>query len=422
MSIIEQLKQRQDNLRLINHPDRKKLILTKNDLIIESLNVFSKNVWSDPHKKWKTIKEPGWAIEIMIRLMNGLAEWQPNEKKRWEHIKSNMVYTYIWNDNLLITTRHALYGDFEEHGNVIYVLLDDIIKGDVNMEFDVIVGNPPYQNGKDLKFYWKFIEAEKKVVNDNGSILYISPKSWLCISKQYKEIINLSGFGISYLNLDERLKNYFPDISSSFCIYHIVRKNVEKTKIITFDGEEKEMDLSTFKGDIREKYIFNTKIDKIFSKLYKNGKICPEVGKGQNDFVDEKDEKNGYVFPVYLSSDKNRKTMWANKRQKGQNSMKLIVTHIMSPGKSSQFSEISFKKGVGRYSFFYRTKNKEVAENIQKFFDTKTYKFIDKIKRYGRYAYLELPNLDFSKEWTDEELYDYFDLTPDEIDLIEKNV
>ena len=33
-----------------------------------------------------------------------------------------------------------------------------------------------------------------------------------------------------------------------------------------------------------------------------------------------------------------------------------------------------------------------------------------------------IPWLDFSKEWTDEKLYKYFDLTPEEIKFIEKNI
>jgi len=299
------------------------------------------------------------------------------------------------------------------------IYIKDFIREETNMRFDVILANPPYQNGKDLKFYWKFIDVAKKLINHNGSILYISPKSWLYNSRQYKDIIRSHDYSISYINLDERLQTYFPDIGSSFCIYHIVRKVIEKTKVITFDGEERNVDLRTFKGDIREKYIFNTMVDKIFSKLYKNGKIIPENGKGQNSFVKEKDVTNGYVFPVYLSSDVNRQTMWADERQKGQNSMKLIVSHIINPGQSTQFSEISFEKGVGRYSFFYRTKDKNTAENIQKFFDTNMYKFIDKIKRYGRYAYMTLPNLDFSKDWTDEEIYDFFDFTKEEMEYIE---
>ena len=32
-----------------------------------------------------------------------------------------------------------------------------------------------------------------------------------------------------------------------------------------------------------------------------------------------------------------------------------------------------------------------------------------------------IPKLDFTKQWTDQELYQYFNLTQDEIDLIENN-
>ena len=70
--------------------------------------------------------------------------------------------------------------------------------------------------------------------------------------------------------------------------------------------------------------------------------------------------------------------------------------------------------------------NKTEAENIISYISTRFFRFFVLLKKNtqnapkGVYAYV--PMLDFSKSWTDEELYKKYELTDDEIAFIESMI
>ena len=69
--------------------------------------------------------------------------------------------------------------------------------------------------------------------------------------------------------------------------------------------------------------------------------------------------------------------------------------------------------------------NKTIAENVIKYMQTKFFRFLvgsRKNKNMTQETYSFAPMLDFSKEWTDEALYDYFSLDNDDIQYIEKMI
>src|SRR6478609_1117922 len=58
------------------------------------LDLLPGEVWTDPELRWL---DPGcksgvFLREIVTRLLNGLAEWEPDFEKRREHIFRNMVF------------------------------------------------------------------------------------------------------------------------------------------------------------------------------------------------------------------------------------------------------------------------------------------------------------------------------------------
>ena len=94
----------------------------------------------------------------------------------------------------------------------------------------------------------------------------------------------------------------------------------------------------------------------------------------------------------------------------------------------------------GRYEPFYdngntspsgfivclKIKQGETLDNARSVFDSKLYRLVvDKLFRYNGFingnVLKGLPALDLTKTWTDQDIYQHFQLTQDEIDAIERN-
>lgn len=202
------------------------------------LDILPVEVWSNPDYKWLDPATKSGSIlrEIARRLMIGLAEWEPDQTKRADHILRNMLYgcgitqvhgdmtrrsVYVSRD---ATSRHSLVRFDDSDGNVPFVQAEHdylvnkrghasgpckkcsapprLERGDSRenyayafihgaypteemdgMRFDVIVGNPPYQIG-DLKndddraapIYQHFVE--RAIALSPKYIAMIIPSRW----------------------------------------------------------------------------------------------------------------------------------------------------------------------------------------------------------------------------------------------------
>ena len=166
-------------------------VFTPFTLVNEMLDTLPVEVWSNPNLKWADLCNGMGNFMIMVvkRLMIGLESWQPNEAKRYKHIIENMVYVaelqpknmFLWmlsvdpksKLNLNIYTGNSLESGLDEH-------MKNVWKVD---KFDIIVGNPPYNEGtkggngqRDLwdKFIFKFL----KIIEKNGYLVLVHPSKW----------------------------------------------------------------------------------------------------------------------------------------------------------------------------------------------------------------------------------------------------
>ena len=71
---------------------------------------------------------------------------------------------------------------------------------------------------------------------------------------------------------------------------------------------------------------------------------------------------------------------------------------------------------------YFEFNSKLEAENFLYFLNTKFSKYLRLMKQYDRsftsMIFSYVPVLDFNKKWTDEELFDYFELTEEERNII----
>ena len=69
-------------------------VMTPISLVEEMLDTLPDTVWSNPNLKWlDPCNGVGTFVSIIVeRLMKGLSTFEPDEKKRYEHIMENMIY------------------------------------------------------------------------------------------------------------------------------------------------------------------------------------------------------------------------------------------------------------------------------------------------------------------------------------------
>lgn len=200
------------------------------------LDILPEEVWSNPDYKWLDPATKSGSIlrEVARRLMIGLTEWEPDQTKRAEHILRNMLYgcgitqvhgdmtrrsVYVSRDG---TSQHSLVKFDDSDGNLpfvqaehdypvnkqgravdscrvcgapaglerggsrenyAYAFIHDAYPTEEMspMQFDVIVGNPPYQLGLDdntrsKPIYHHFIE--RSIALNPKYLAMIVPSRW----------------------------------------------------------------------------------------------------------------------------------------------------------------------------------------------------------------------------------------------------
>ena len=85
-----------DNIVLSKEAKKKQFgeVFTPPELVNEILDQLPNEVWSDPTKTWldNSCGEGAFLLEVKRRLMEGLAEWEPDAVTREQHILNNQIY------------------------------------------------------------------------------------------------------------------------------------------------------------------------------------------------------------------------------------------------------------------------------------------------------------------------------------------
>jgi hypothetical protein len=294
-------------------------------------------------------------------------------------------------------------------------------------KIDVVITNPPYKSGKNSLFYIKFVKLAYELSNSE-IICFVTPPT------VYRKIFELYKTKFEYINLDPTLKEkYFPEIGLGQFTYFLINKTkLGDSIIIDYGTSQKIINANELKFNILDERNFDRILNSIWQKYYAKGIKQKFSGKGDlitteddNSHIFQKSKNNVYKFPAYLSSKADRKNVFSKNPGEGFGIKKIVVSSILEPHKSEKFSKFSFNEAVGRYSYYYKVVNEIEAKNIQSFFNTTFYEFLDKTGRKprdSRYAFLDIPNIDFQTPWDNNKLYEYYEFTEEEIAYIESEV
>ena len=125
-----------------------------------------------------------------------------------------------------IDTNQALVSRARRLGFV-NTVCEDFLTWNPQMQFDVIIGNPPFQNGGNSAFYTLFFKKVSTLLAQGGYFSLISPsKAAAKFSKGYKELAKLGWNSVEY-----GVDSLFPNIEQPMAIYSGSTEDVRNEKL-----------------------------------------------------------------------------------------------------------------------------------------------------------------------------------------------
>lgn len=182
-------------------------VFTPMNFIFEMLDKLDKDyikkkgrsIFTEKDFKWGDIVGCGmgnFSVAVYLKLMEGLKLIIPDEKERKKHIIENMIYMAELNKKNVFTCRQ-IFNMNNEYNLHIYegdaLKLNPLTEWGIK-DFDVIIGNPPYNKGnisgtrkhssnktdKKHETVWPlFIENSFLYLKPEGYLAFINPLTWL---------------------------------------------------------------------------------------------------------------------------------------------------------------------------------------------------------------------------------------------------
>ena len=473
-------------------------VFTPPVLANKMLDLLPDAVWSDPNLKFLdcSTKTGVFLREIAKRLIKGLEKQIPDLQERLNHIFTKQLFGIGITELTALMARRTLYcsvnpkgqysicDSFDNNdGNVVYKNIYHTWGRDglctycgvnrenfdrdpsleqyayqfihidnpaeiFNMNFDIIVSNPPYsmkdgggRGGDGAKQIFNYFVEQAKKMNPRYLMMVI-PARWYSGGKGLDSFRDnmLSDSHISELHDFPDTSDCFPgkNIRGGVCYFKWERNHNGDCRIVNHFGDNEDSMYRPIKEEGCDVFIRSNKAISILQKVLQSGYVrMGEIVSSRNPFQ----IVNTVICSSTPTAEKNIKLYqqkgrigFISKEQVGRNDewidKYLVITAKASPGGDDYpHSIISAPKISEPGSVCTETflvigvfDTQQEAENLISYMRTRFFRFMMFLVRNGqnltKSTYTFVPNLDYSKSWTDEELYKLFDVKPAEIEYI----
>lgn len=315
-----------------------------------------------------------------------------------------------------------------EHANMLeyeYELEDDVVNR--KMKFDVVVGNPPYNTPKQEnstrtgQLYVQFVDLALKLKPDH--IGFVIPSLWTDKPAKVKDA--MIGFGIKKIT---ETSSYFDiDVNTCYVILQHGYKGV--TSIVNslqeqFDVNMLTSDVVFLNGSQNQRQIIDNLIGTKLSKLWTRSSVNRNDARITNNtshtpFVPITGAKNAPIEIQYLDADGSTFPHF--------NKWKVIINNVGDWTSLGNAKIVPPNIGTSYSTVCFPVDNEVQANNLLWLLtNSKLVKFVVQVVKNNtpnsKTVCSSIPLVDLNRSWTDQELYKHFNLTPEEINLIDMTV
>ena len=302
------------------------------------------------------------------------------------------------------------------------------------MKFDCLLTNPPYQDSshdeKKNTLWRKWIHFGDTLIKEDGVFSLVIPSSWMGSSPVLKENFFVKNsksikYNITHINRDE-CKKHFPNVGSTFSYFVLENKNYQgKTTIISksINGEtevENNLNLNDFIVDVFPRDLTQYG-QSIFKKTLSDN--IPKLGVINNTFNHSvhktkwrKESSDEFYYPIQNTPSK---LYWYNYPHPHQG-----LTKILIPTTTYFRTQMISTNGVTQSFCYYLINEGEDPEIVSKNINNKLFDYLNECFRYANWNSVgllrKLPLIPLDRVLTDDEIYEIFDLTQEEINHINK--
>jgi hypothetical protein len=276
------------------------------------------------------------------------------------------------------------------------MLSDDDLKKQFGVNrFDVIMGNPPFNEGGALKgggsLWPKFVKLSFILISESGYICFVHPPGWRKFydpedrESQGKLLydIHKKGWTINYLNISDKPPEYFPIVD-----YYVIQA---KTTSLQTKYDSNFLGIVS-KGEALLDFPFipnllNDETLSILKKLFNADGLPIHITYNQQ-FKPSKLDKGKPGTPHYHFIDRMGKKHYYNKEYsdipKYINKQKVIMTYSGGYEKGLLMAFYSDEKlGTTNNSMYMLTSSKTQGDKLVKFFNSDIITFLMKITQYS---------------------------------------
>jgi len=388
-------------------------------LVSEMLDHLPSSVWLSDSTTFfdPAIGGGQFAREIESRLRrNGHSD--SNIRKRVFGLEeSNLHVRYAVNKHDLVAQYHKK-------------TYDKFLEMDPAMKFDVVVGNPPFQEGdrKDAaNKLWPFFVKKANELS-RGWVAMITPTGWMQPTADigkgtgenavsiYNDIFKKNNLLVANIDSDRLRKTYFADVGSTFS-YFVFKKEAYSglTKFITADGD---VDFNIMNARGLPK-VTNTYTLGIVQKMQGQPFEFIDQNHGHNGQESVNQDKQ-HPCKLYHTNANGGKYIYGE-RSPYESKPKVIITT------SGYYNPIyNDSTGFSNMCMAAVFDHADKAQTAQRILSSKLYRFWVEMQKFSgfvpRNLVLQLPQLDLNRSWDDAAIYTHFGLTEEEIDYIENAV
>ena len=366
-------------------------VFTPVELVCEMLETIPSGIWEDPTRKWldPTCGIGNYPIVVYYKLMETLKSIPL--RRRSKHIIENMLYMVELNPvNVALCKKIFKMIDPSSTLNIIKANFLEITDVNGITEFDVIIGNPPFQDevkdtnthkprtGGKNKLYERITIHVFSLLKPDGYLLFVTPDNIMTgiTSSAYNSIML---YDTILINLNHIRQRYFPKIGQSMCYFLVQkRKTVNfKTTIISQDGSKFVVVLKSRAINPVNEW---TKETELLVEKY--------IGKDINGYKRSRDgvtipENSSGSISVIMNSKNTKKT---NKSDiEGYHIPKYILFRMQPPA-TGIFDETG-RFGVGPQIYYLSLSDYNRSQRllIDKFFNSQDYRKLQQITTTGQY-------------------------------------